>query len=360
MLFLIVIFLSCKYLINRCSETKKKKKKKGKKNKKEEEEKKKREEEQRQKELEEQKKREEEENKIFIDESIQEKADRTLVTAIKVISEIKRASDLAAYASHPKLGPKFNNFRAKISWVMHVGWLIEGPVGSNFKIDALYLSPAITVWTKLQYLWEEVYDCSIMMTEDFKNCLSPTSLILKFTRPPPEEEPDSEPIKVSSQSLRIVDRVFMKCKGIPMDLYSFDIQIPEVDVVAPENHQLGDLIVNPEIEEYEDIEKVKKFPLSYMFWVDEDVYTLQKHRFGNDFYVEYNEALEAYIDGEWEYAIESIDKCLLIDPNDGPCKEMRRFMKDENNSKIPKKWMGYRTVSIFEVWNNLCYKFLFV
>ena len=236
---------------------------------------------------------------------------------------------------------------------MHVGWLIEGPVGSNFKIDALYLSPSITIWTKLQYLSEDVYDCSIMMTEDFKHCLSPTSLMLKFTRPPLEDEGESEPIRITAQSLRLIDRVFMKWKGIPMDLYSFDIWIPEVDIIPPENHLLGDLIVNPHIEENEDMEKVKKYPLSYMFAVDEDVYNLQKHRFGNDFYVEYNEAFEAYIDGEWEYAVESIEKWLAIDPNDGPWKELRRYMRDENNSKTPAKWMGYREVSTFNLYKNL-------
>lgn len=28
----------------------------------------------------------------------------------------------------------------------------------------------------------------------------------------------------------------------------------------------------------------------------------------NDFYAEYHEALEAYFDGEWEFAIEALDK----------------------------------------------------
>ena len=99
----------------------KKKKKKSKKAKKEEEEKRKKQEELRQKELEERRKREEEENKIVINENVQEIADKVLVTAIKVISEIKRASDLAAYANHPKLGPKCNNnFRVKLSCALSV------------------------------------------------------------------------------------------------------------------------------------------------------------------------------------------------------------------------------------------------
>ena len=224
-------------------------------------------------------------------------------------------------------------------------------MGSKYKIDALYLSPSITIINKIQQLCEDVYGTSIIMTEEFKHCLSSTSLMLNFTRPPPEDDLEGEPFKVSMQSLRMIDKVFLKARGIPIELYSFDVKIPEADIVPPEDHQLGDIIVTPEMEEFVDIEKVQKFPLSYMYTADEDVYTLQKHRANNDFYLEYNEAMEAYIDGEWDYAVEALDKCLLIDPDDGPAKEIKRFIKEENNGKVPERWMGYRNVSFLGIAN---------
>jgi len=33
------------------------------------------------------------------------------------------------------------NFKVKLGFGMHVGWAIEGMIGSNFKADASYLSP---------------------------------------------------------------------------------------------------------------------------------------------------------------------------------------------------------------------------
>lgn len=123
---------------------KKKKKKKSKKAKREEEERKKKEEEERIRMLEEKRKKQEEDERISIGEEIQEVADKTLVTAIKIISEVRRASDLSAYATHPKLGAKLNNFKTKLSCAMHVGSLIEGVVGSNFKIDHLYLPSSLS------------------------------------------------------------------------------------------------------------------------------------------------------------------------------------------------------------------------
>mmetsp|Transcript_28327 Transcript_28327/g.28117 ORF Transcript_28327/g.28117 Transcript_28327/m.28117 type:complete len:153 (-) Transcript_28327:63-521(-) len=97
------------------SEKKKKKKKKSKKARREEEERKKKEEEDRIRKIEELKQKQEEEERIVIDEEIQQVADKTLVTAIKIISEVRRASDLSAYATHPKLGSKYNNFRTRLS-----------------------------------------------------------------------------------------------------------------------------------------------------------------------------------------------------------------------------------------------------
>ena len=124
---------------------KKKNKKKSKKARKEEEERKKKEEEDRIRELEEKKRKEEEEDKIIIHEEIQEVADKTLITAIKIISEVRRASDLSAYSTHPKLGPKHNNnFKTELSCAIHIGPMIEGVVGSSFKIDHLYLPSSLS------------------------------------------------------------------------------------------------------------------------------------------------------------------------------------------------------------------------
>lgn len=330
-----------------------KKKKKNKKQKKEEEEKRKKEEEERLRMLEEKKKREEEENKIVIDEPIQEKAVRALVTAIKVVSEINRAADLSAYANHPKLGPKYDmNFKPNLTCALHVGWLIEGAVGSEYKIDALYLSPAITVCSQIQKLAEDTYHSSIMMSEEFKYCLSQNALMPKFNRTIIEEnENDIEnevkkKIIVSQQTVRMVDRVLIKCQGYPIDLYSFDVRMPEEELEVPEDRVLGDILVDPEQNEISesDLEKMHQFPLDYMFSFDEDIYQVQSHRVNTDFYGWYNEAIEAYIDGQWEYAIETFDKCLAIDPEDGPTLEMKRYLQVDYNSTPPENWQGYRNI----------------
>jgi class 3 adenylate cyclase len=42
------------------------------------------------------------------------------------------------------------NYAIKIGFGLHVGWAIEGPIGSQFKIDASYLSPNVNIASRLE------------------------------------------------------------------------------------------------------------------------------------------------------------------------------------------------------------------
>lgn len=81
-----------------------------------------------------------------IEEKILEKrkeiADKVLISAVKIVVELRRAQDLQAYSRHPKIAPKFGgNYRTKVSFGLHMGWAVEGAIGTEQKIDALFLSP---------------------------------------------------------------------------------------------------------------------------------------------------------------------------------------------------------------------------
>jgi hypothetical protein len=41
-------------------------------------------------------------------------------------------------------------FKVNMGFGMHVGWAIEGPIGSYFKIDASYLSPHVNITARLE------------------------------------------------------------------------------------------------------------------------------------------------------------------------------------------------------------------
>ena len=55
---------------------------------------------------------------------------------------------------------------------LHVGWAIEGAIGSEYKIDASYLSPNVNMASRLEAATKQ-FGTSILLSEDFVNMLSP-------------------------------------------------------------------------------------------------------------------------------------------------------------------------------------------
>lgn len=78
-------------------------------------------------------------------------ANKALVAFVKTIIEIRRNSDLIAFERDPRMTSRFGvGYRLKIGYGLHVGWAIEGAIGSDFKIDASYLSPHVTLTQRIQ------------------------------------------------------------------------------------------------------------------------------------------------------------------------------------------------------------------
>ena len=55
---------------------------------------------------------------------------------------------------------------------MHVGWAIEGMIGSNFKADASYLSPQVNLSARLEGATKH-YGVQILISEEVHTLLSP-------------------------------------------------------------------------------------------------------------------------------------------------------------------------------------------
>lgn len=57
---------------------------------------------------------------------------------------------LAKYKLNEGLNLRMPNYSVKMGFGLHVGWAIEGAIGSNFKIDASYLSPNVNMASRLE------------------------------------------------------------------------------------------------------------------------------------------------------------------------------------------------------------------
>lgn len=242
-------------------------------------------------------------------------SNRALVSSIKVVAELRRSVDIQAYKTHPKILSRFGSaFSPSLTISLHNGMALEGVIGSEYKIDPIYLSPQI----ELAYHMVEVaeaYSTPIIMTEDFYGYLS---------------------VKAKSCCRRI-DTIITTFPREPFGIYCFDLTNDEPSYV-PEDHKLGRLIKKQVLDSV-NVESFQNKGVDYMFTLDSDIDILQKslHLFFEDF----RSAYAAYMSGEWTEAITILEQVLKGRADDGPSLSLLRYMQS-TAGKPPEDWPRYR------------------
>ena len=89
--------------------------------------------------------------------------DMTLISFLKIIAQTKRSRKMRKYANHAGLNRRMPNYEVKMGFGLHLGWAIEGALGSFYKIDASYLGTNVNMSNKLE---EETktYGAMILLT----------------------------------------------------------------------------------------------------------------------------------------------------------------------------------------------------
>lgn len=123
-------------------------------------------------------------------------ADRALVGFLKIIAEINRSKSVLKYRKEPALVnmtrrtpsddssfyassmysmmhdvDRTEEFKVRMGFGLHVGWAIEGAIGSKFKVDATYLSPHVNIAARLNSATRK-FGVPILMSQQFHELLS--------------------------------------------------------------------------------------------------------------------------------------------------------------------------------------------
>ena len=104
-------------------------------------------------------------------------ADQALVAFCKTLVELNRHEDFIckfSVAATSRLFKRFPGYHVRIGSGLHVGWAIEGAIGSNRKIDVSYLSPHVN-FTEFLESSTKAYGVPLLMSEPFYQLLSPTA-----------------------------------------------------------------------------------------------------------------------------------------------------------------------------------------
>ena len=81
---------------------------------------------------------------------VQQLADMSLLSFVKIVGAIKKSRKLLKYRENQALNERIPNYSVKMGFGLHVGWAIEGAIGSFYKIDASYLSPNVNMASRLE------------------------------------------------------------------------------------------------------------------------------------------------------------------------------------------------------------------
>ena len=109
--------------------------------------------------------------KVYNCEQVNQICDMALISILKMFAGIEKSKEIKKFKNIERLIEKFGTNSVKIGFGIHLGWSIEGAIGSNFKIDASYLSPNCNMASTCEEKTKD-YGVDIVMTDKFVENLS--------------------------------------------------------------------------------------------------------------------------------------------------------------------------------------------
>jgi class 3 adenylate cyclase len=262
-------------------------------------------------------------------------ADFSTIAFAKILGAIHVSPTLSAYRAHPGMQQRLgSDYRVCLSFGLHAGWAIEGAVGSEFKIDASYLSPNVSIAVSVEDA-TRIYGVDILMTE----CVVDMCQLVMASR------------------FRKIDRVIITGSSDPLDLYCLDLDYSNLEVdneihkTRPHhwNHRLR-------FKARQFLEFEKEMKLDYdletveLFESDKVVCDMRE-RYTMEFTQVFNMGYSNYFEGEWEVArkfFNETQNMLGACSPDGPSNALLKYMefgrtegdKEPYKFVAPKGWKG--------------------
>ncbi|KAF4727772.1 Adenylyl/guanylyl cyclase [Perkinsus olseni] len=326
----------------------------------------------------------------------QKLADMSVMSFVKILVAINKSPVLAEYRHHPGLLERLgDDYRVTMGFGVHAGWAIEGAIGSEFKIDASYLSPNVNMASRLAAATKQ-YKTNILCSEVLiKNMCS--SHMQKYCR--------------------VIDNVTVKGSNVPVRLYTIDVDylsLPVADSETMDSHLRGVLsrtnsaqaqvldsnngtavvrkhgsfassngsvtgmrrkkrrhsgrrqsnriagavtpphgihnrtINKSKLRRMREAKKQKKWSEEYVVadaWENDEDLVLARKIFTPTFLGKFGAAYRNYEAGEWKAAASTLTETKdMLGYEDGPSAVLLKFMRS-HDCVAPKDWEGYRALT---------------
>jgi hypothetical protein len=238
----------------------------------------------------------------------QELVDSALCAVLKMRVDLHHANhhgNLRKFCTNPKILTAFEDFQVHLGFGLHLGWAIEGAIGSKYKIDASYLSPNVNMAARLEAATGQ-FDVPMLISEWFVEELSPEA----------------------KQMCRKIDRVMVKGSEIPMDLWTFDIghYPPNENLLLPIIQKDG-----------------KQKPVEFG---KDSIFTILQENIPKAFFDAFHLGINEYFNGNWQNAHINLTQANQF-WEDGPTKVILKVIEKESQGTLlaPNWWKGYRQLT---------------
>jgi hypothetical protein len=245
-----------------------------------------------------------------------------VISFIKIIAEIHKNAKVLKYKKHEGLIQRLPGFSVKMGFGLHQGWAIEGAIGSEFKIDASYLSPNVNMASRLEAATKQ-FDVHILISSLLYDICS----------------------QVTRSKFRRIDKVTVKGSKQPIELYTCDIYPSHLKPETEDNKKVDMKLVRVmgRLARKKLREKAMKglYNVSDL-WEEDDDLLVMRSAVSKAFLKEFSIALQDYLDGKWTEAKAGFKRAQdLKDGVDGPCQVLIEFINSEGGV-APANWPGYR------------------
>jgi hypothetical protein len=275
---------------------------------------------------------------------IQAFSDRALLGMLKSFAGIHRDRNLQNWRKDFRLGAGVGAYTVNIVVGMDAGWAVEGAVGSEYKIDATYLSPHVNMASRMMSAAKQ-YGVTILLSQAVEELLSPPA----------------------RTKLRHLDTVFVKGSSVAQRIFTYDAR-----------HEGVDFFLFERSGEQSDFDAEGYNPT--VWDSDQDLRAMRQH-VTEEFERKFKEGVKAYLHGDWKDAIQCLQEAddIMIttvleegyidynpdeidgrifdrrntnediqrirhDLGDGTCKVLVAYM-EKRNGIAPPYWKGVRPLT---------------
>jgi len=251
-------------------------------------------------------------------------AEMSLCAFAKILGSLHRSFLLAGYREHPGLQQRLGSeCRVNLSFGLHCGWAIEGAVGSEFKIDASYLSPNVSIANSIERS-TQMYGVSFIIAQSVVELCGEKMV----------------------EQCRLMDKVIITGSAEAIQLFSLDL-----DYMSVEKEDLWKMQLNwntrqrYKARQFLESEKSQKLSEEVQIldnFNTDPIISIMRKRYTVQFAQCFNMGYQNYSQGEWGVARRMLVGTLrMLGVEDGPSAALLRYMEDFS-FEAPKTWTGVR------------------